>query len=145
VDADVEIRDRLEPSHTRQLMELYAAEWWTAERELPDVETMLESTDLVVALIHRPSDRLVAFARVLTDFVYQALVLDVIVAEDLRGTGLGATLMDTIVNHPRLASVRTFELACQPELVPFYRRWGFTDKPGRSRLMRRTTDRPVAG
>jgi predicted GNAT family N-acyltransferase len=136
-DADVEVREHLDRSHTSQLMDLYAAEWWTSERELPDVEAMLESTDLVVALIHRPSDRLVGFARVLTDFVYQALVLDVIVAEDLRGTGLGATLMDAVVNHPRLTSVRTFELACQPELVPFYSRWGFTDKPGRSRLMRR--------
>ena len=144
-DADVEVRDRLDRSHLRQLMDLYAVEWWTSERELPDVEAMLEGTDLVVALIHRPTDRLVGFARVLTDFVYQALVLDVIVAEDLRGTGLGARLMDAIVNHPRLASVRTFELACQPELVPFYSRWGFTDRVGRSRLMRRTSDPRLAG
>jgi len=144
-DAEIEIRERLDPSHTRQLLDLYAAEWWTADRELPDVETMLESTDLLVALIHRPTDRLVGFARVLTDFVYEALILDVIVAEDLRGTGLGAALMNAIVNHPRLASVRTFELACQPELVAFYSRWGFTDKVGRSRLMRRTSDLRLAG
>src|SRR4029078_11562124 len=84
-------------------------------------------------------------SRVLTDFVYEALILDVIVDEDLRGTGLGAALMDAIVNHPRLASVRTFELACQPELVAFYSRWGFTDKVGRSRLMRRTSDLRLAG
>src|SRR5689334_7500180 len=128
MDADVEIREHLDGAHIAQLMDLYAAEWWTNERELADVEAMLAGTDVVVALVHRPSDRLVGFARVLTDFVYQALVLDVIVAEDLRGTGLGATLMDAIVNHPRLAAVRTFELACQPELVPFYSRWGFTDK-----------------
>jgi predicted GNAT family N-acyltransferase len=144
-DAEIEIRERLDSSHTRQLLDLYGAEWWTADRELPDVETMLERTDLLVALIDRPTDRLVGFARVLTDFVYEALILDVIVAEDLRGTGLGAALMDAIVNHPRLASVRTFELACQPELVPFYSRWGFTDRVGRSRLMRRTSDPRLAG
>jgi predicted GNAT family N-acyltransferase len=143
--AEVEIRERLEGSHTLQLMDLYAAEWWTADRELPEVEAMLASTDLVVALIHSSADRLVGFARVLTDFVYEALVLDVIVAEDLRGTGLGAMLMDAIVNHPRLASVRTIELACQPELVSFYARWGFTDRVGRSRLMRRTSDPRLTG
>lgn len=27
-----------------------------------------------------------------------------------------------------------------PDLMPFYRRWGFTDQVGRSRLMRRTSD-----
>jgi len=144
-EADIEIRERLDRSHTGQLLDLYAAEWWTADRELPDVEAMLESTDLVVALIRRPTDRLVGFARVLTDFVYEALILDVIVAEDQRGTGLGATLMDAIVNHPRLASVRTFELACQPELVAFYARWGFTDNVGRSRLMRRSSNARLTG
>jgi GNAT superfamily N-acetyltransferase len=145
VDADFEIRERVEGSHAAQLMDLYAAEWWTAGRQLPDVEAMLAGTDLILALVHRPTDRLVGFARVLTDFVYQALVLDVIVAADLRGTGLGATLMDAIVSHPRLASVRTIELACQPELVAFYERWGFTDKVGRSRLMRRTSDPRMTG
>ena len=144
-DENFEIREGLERSHLDQLMGLYAAEWWTAGRELPEVESMLAGTDLVVALVHRPSGRLVGLARVLTDFVYQALVLDVIVAEDLRGTGLGAALMEAIVNHPRLASVRTIELACQPELVDFYARWGFTDKVGRSRLMRRTSDPRMTG
>ena len=34
------------------------------------------------------------------------------------------------------------ELVCQPELIDFYRRWGFTDHVGASRLMRRAaTDR----
>jgi len=144
-DSDIEARERLERAHILQLQELYAAEWWSASRELPDVEAMLAGTDLVVALIHGPSERLVGFARVLTDFVYEALVLDVIVAEDLRGTGLGATLMNEIVHHPRLSSVRTIELVCQPELVAFYARWGFTDKVGRSRLMRRSSDPVLIG
>lgn len=49
-------------------------------------------------------------------------------------------LMDAIVGHPELAEVRSIELICQPELVPFYRCWGFTDEVGRSLLMRRTSD-----
>lgn len=144
-DAGIEVREHVESSQIPQLLDLYAAEWWTASRTLPEVEAMLASTDLVVALIQRPGERLVGFARVLTDFVYEALVLDVIVAEDLRGTGLGAALMNAIVNHPRLALVRTIELACQPELVSFYERWEFTDKVGRSRLMRRSSDPLLVG
>jgi hypothetical protein len=31
-------------------------------------------------------------------------------------------------------------VVCQPELVAFYRRWGFTERVGRSRLLRRTAD-----
>lgn len=77
---------------------------------------------------------MVGFARVITDEVYLAVVLDVIVAPGSRGCGLGAVLMDTIVGHRRLAAVRSVELVCQPDLMPFYRRWGFTEQVGRSRL-----------
>jgi predicted GNAT family N-acyltransferase len=67
-------------------------------------------------------------------------VLDVIVAPAWRAAGLGAMLMDAVVGHTGLAGVRSIELVCQPELMPFYRRWGFTDRVGPSRLLRRTAD-----
>ena len=83
---------------------------------------------------------MVGFARVLTDQTYLAIILDVIVAPDARGSGVGAMLMDAILSHPRVADVKSIEPVCQPELMPFYRRWGFTDQIGQSRLMRRTVD-----
>jgi GNAT superfamily N-acetyltransferase len=135
---DVELRERVEGERLPQLMELFAAGWWTADRVPEGVAAMLEGSDLVFALVHRPDDRLVGFARVLTDGVYLAVVLDVLVAPDARGTGVGAMLMDAVVRHPRLAAVRSVELVCQPELFPFYRRWGFTEQVGRSTLMRLT-------
>jgi len=49
-------------------------------------------------------------------------------------------LMDTVVGHPQMATVRSIELVCQPDVMPFYRRWGFTDQVGPSRLMRKTAD-----
>jgi len=96
---------------------------------------MLAASDLVFALVDRSADRLAGFARVLTDGAYLALVLDVVVVE-WRGQGLGRTLMDAVVAHPRLAGVKSLELVCQPEMMPFYRRWGFTDDIGPSTLMR---------
>ncbi|GIH10433.1 hypothetical protein Rhe02_85000 [Rhizocola hellebori] len=121
-------------------MELFAGQWWTAGRRRDEVEDMLRGSSLVFALIDTSIDRLVGFARVITDGVYLAMVLDVIVPEDRRGTGLGRTLLDSIINHPQVGSVRSVELICQPNLVPFYQRWGFTDQVGQSRLMRRTSD-----
>lgn len=134
----MELREWLEGERLPQLMELFAAGWWTADRVPEGVAAMLEGSDLVFALVHRPDDRLVGFARVLTDGVYLAVVLDVLVAPDARGTGVGAMLMDAVVRHPRLAAVRSVELVCQPELFPYYRRWGFTERVGRSTLMRLT-------
>ncbi|MFE9203376.1 GNAT family N-acetyltransferase [Micromonospora sp. NPDC007230] len=143
--SEIEVRDEVGVDCLPYLMDLFASAWWTAGRTTSDVTRMLAASDLVVALICGPSGRLVGFARVITDEVYLAVVLDVIVAPGSRGSGLGAMLMDAVVGHPRLAAVRSIELVCQPELMPFYRRWGFTEEVGRSRLMRRTADPLLVG
>ncbi len=136
----LEVVHWLTESQIKDLYALFQREWWTKGRELDDVKRMLEHTDVVVALCEPQTKRLIAFARVLTDRVYKALILDVIVDVAYRGTELGRTLMDTILQHPALSSVHHFELYCLPELIPFYRKWGFTDELGTLRFMRRTTE-----
>jgi GNAT superfamily N-acetyltransferase len=100
---------------------------------------MLAGTDLVLALIDRATDRLVGFARALTDWRYRAYVYDVIVAAEWRDRGLGRVLVDAVL--ARLEGVESIELSCQPEMIPFYRRWGFRDDLGGSLLMRRSRAR----
>jgi hypothetical protein len=136
----IELKDQVGADRLDDLMELFAGQWWTARRSREDVEAMLGGSDLIFTLVDTSIDRLVAFARVITDGVYLAMVLDVIVSDNRRGAGLGRTLLDSIVGHPALADVQSVELVCQPNLVPFYRRWGFTDQVGQSRLMRRTSE-----
>jgi GNAT superfamily N-acetyltransferase len=135
-----EVRDRLSPAQVDDLMRLYGNEWWTGRRTRPDVERMLAASDVLFAVVEQGSGHLVAFARVLTDRTYLALVLDVIVAPEHRGAGLGRLLLESICAEPALQSVASIELVCQPEHVQLYRKWGFTENVGRSRLMRRTAD-----
>jgi GNAT superfamily N-acetyltransferase len=123
-----------------QLMELFASAWWAAGRTENETRRILAGSDVVVAVNHRASGQAVGFARALTDQTYLAIILDVVVAPDVRGSGVGAMLVDAVLGHPLVAAVTSVELVCQPELMPFYRRWGFTDQVGRSRLMRRTAD-----
>lgn len=119
-----------------QLYKLYQNEWWTQGRTLPDVKKMLRHTDFIFALCEKQSDKLIAFARVLTDRVYKALILDVIVDPDYRSQGLGKQLMQMILDHPKLAQIKHFELYCLPELIPFYKKWGFQDNLGKAIAMR---------
>ncbi|GKS59610.1 hypothetical protein YTPLAS18_31370 [Nitrospira sp.] len=109
---------------TEQLWRLYQGEWWSKGRSLSDVTTMLHNSGLVFGYAE-PDGTLVAFARVLTDHLYRALLLDVIVAPRYRKRGLGAKLMRDILAHPVLAKVESIVLFCRPELVDFYRRCGF--------------------
>ncbi len=109
-----------------QLMAFYDREWWTQGRTRSDVERALKSS-LVFALIDPSNEDLAGFARVVTDYAYKALIFDVIVAPDWRGSGLGKLLMDTVLDDPALARVKHRELYCAEDMMPFYRRWGFTD------------------
>jgi GNAT superfamily N-acetyltransferase len=133
----VRLIERLSHEQVRDLHGLYQAEWWTHRRDVDDVARMLEGSNVVLGFEDEESGRLVGFARVITDFVYKALVLDVIVAASHRGTGMGKALMDAVIGHPELKDVLHFELYCRPELVPFYERWGFTADLGEMRFMRR--------
>lgn len=101
---------------------------------------MLAAGDVVVGLVDAATDRLIAFARALTDSVYFAMVFDVIVAAEHRGSGLGKELMQAVLARPKLAPVRSVELVCQPDLAGFYERFGFSTQVGASLLMRRTSD-----
>ncbi len=134
---EYELIDRLDEEHLAQLMALYRNEWWTKERKLEDVRRMLAHTDFIFAFCEKESRQLVAFTRVLSDRVYKALIFDVIVAPEHRAHKLGRMLMNAVLNHPELKSVRHFELYCLPELEPFYEKWGFSKEVGRVRFMRK--------
>jgi len=133
----IESIEQLTNRHIEQLHALYRAEWWTQDRQLEDVRHMLQHSDVVIALAEADTGQLAGFARVLTDYVYKALIFDVIVAEPQRGQGLGRVLMEAILNHAELQSVRHFELYCLPDMMPFYQQWGFTADLGKLRFLRK--------
>src|SRR5258708_3258970 len=102
---DLEPIDRLTDAQIEDLYRLYQQEWWTGHRTMEQVRRLVEHSNLIVGFCQQQNGRLIAFARVLTDFTIKALILDVIVDHDFRGCGLGKVLMDAIVSHPRLESV----------------------------------------
>jgi GNAT superfamily N-acetyltransferase len=140
VGAPYRVVESLSREQVGDLHLLYRNEWWTKGRRLEDVERMVRHSDYVFGVCPPASERLVAFARVLTDRTYKALIFDVIVAAEERGRGLGALLIERILGHPDLAAVEHFELYCLPEMIPFYERLGFSTDVGGVRLMRRVRE-----
>lgn len=130
---------RLSESQVEDLHRLYQNEWWTRGRQLEDVRRLIDTADVVAGFADAETGKLIAFARAITDGVYKALILDVIVDASQRGSGLGRRVIDRIIAHPRLAGVRHLELYCRPELVPFYRKWGFELPDPEFNFMRRVT------
>lgn len=136
----VQVIRSVPPTQLGQLKDLYASTWWAASRSVEEIESLLAGSSAVVGLLDVETDQLIGFTRVLTDGRVVALVLDVIVHPEVRRTGLGDRLMREVLALPELAKVGSIELVCQPELVEFYARFGFTVNVGGSRLMRRSSD-----
>ena len=138
LSTSVQFVSRLTPDHVEQLWQLYQGEWWSRGRRLEDVRRAVQHSDVVFAFCDSETGRLAAFARVLTDFVYKAVVFDVIVERTHRHLGLGRILLEAITAHPALLFVEHIELYCRPELVAFYKKCGFKADLADLHFMRKT-------
>jgi len=133
------IVNQLSSSQIDELLELFRHTYWANDRKRSDVVRMLANTDLVFGLYDEEAGRLCAFARVLSDGVYRAVLFDVVVHPKYQGKGLARELMEAIVSHPSLAKVEKLILYCRPEVVELYKKWGFTEELGDTRMMMRST------
>ena len=79
-------------------------------------------------------DRLVGFARVITDSTTFAYLSDVFVLESHRGRGLGTWFMETVLSHPDLQNLRRWMLATA-DAHGLYRKVGFTALSKPERIM----------
>jgi GNAT superfamily N-acetyltransferase len=137
-ESELQFVSRLTSEHIEQLWRMYQGEWWSRGRKLEDIRRVVEHSDLIFAFCDPETGQLVAFARVLTDFVYKAFIFDVIVERRRRELGLGRMLLDAITAHPALLFVEHMELYYRDEMVPFYEKWGFTASLPALRFMRKT-------
>ena len=76
-------------------------------------------------------DRLVGFARALSDGEHRAYIEDVVIDPDYRGRQIGERLVATLVEA--LGPVHIVSLFCEPERVAFYSRNGF--RPSKTQVM----------
>jgi GNAT superfamily N-acetyltransferase len=112
------------PISAADLQPLFRQTHWAAQRSNDAVESLLACSGVTLGGWH--NDRLVAFARALTDDHFRALVDDVVVDHSFRDQGLGTALMRHMAQ--RLAQVEEVFLRCDPEMVSFYERLGYRQR-----------------
>jgi GNAT superfamily N-acetyltransferase len=71
-------------------------------------------------------DKMVGFARVVTDYATFAWIADVFILPEYRGRGLSKWLMKVIVTHPQLQGLRRMVLATR-DAHELYRQYGFVE------------------
>jgi GNAT superfamily N-acetyltransferase len=106
--------------------------YWAEGRPLAVVQKSIEHS--LCFGIYAGAEQ-VGFARVVTDRATFAWLCDVFVVEAHRGRGLGKWLVECIVAHPDLQTLRTFLLSTR-DAHGLYRRYGgFQALPAPDRLL----------
>ena len=119
--------------NARELQSLYRYTEWGHSRSVEGIQAMIDGTSLCFSARH--DDKLVGFCRIITDFVYSASLLDVIVHPAHQGRGLGGALADYALTHPAIRNI-PIVMAYTTGWMRFLRGRGFETQRGLMMLMR---------
>jgi GNAT superfamily N-acetyltransferase len=112
---------------------LTSESYWAKNRSREQTERAIENS--LCFGIYR-GEKLVGFARVVSDFATFAYVGDVFVIREFRGRGLSKWLMETIIAHPELQGLRRWILATR-DAHGLYEQFGFGELAHPERWMER--------
>jgi len=106
--------------------------YWAKGRSF---ETVKRSVDNSLCFgMYDSQDRLIGFARVVTDYAIFGYIMDVFILEDFRNQGLGKKLMDYIMQHPDLRGLQRIMLATK-DAHGLYEKYGFKLTESADKLM----------
>lgn len=105
--------------------------YWGYERTREEQKKAMENT-LNFGLFYK--NKQVAFARVMTDKVFFAYLLDVFVVEEHRGKGWSKLLIQNILNNPELKKIDKWMLATK-DSHGLYEKFGFNLVKSPEKLM----------
>jgi len=117
-----------EPIRPEILQELFDQTTWAKSRDPLDIQQMLDNTQLTLGVWD--NEKLVGFARAVTDDIYRALIEDVVVDSNYRKQGIGTHMIHKMLK--RLEHVEVIMLDCDPTLVSFYEQHQFQQKTSAS-------------
>lgn len=116
------------PISAKALMELYKDACWWEERKEKDIEQILK---LSISVGAWEGQRLIGFARAVSDGKFRAYVEDVIVYKGHQKNGVGKEIVSKLMNE--LSDIDVVSLFCEKELMDFYKDNGF--KPSKSQFV----------
>ncbi len=95
--------------------------YWTAGRTKEEVQTTIDHSFCFGIYL---DDQQIGFARVITDYVVFAYMMDVFIDEAHRGKGYSSILIEAMMNEPQLQNVKIWRLATRDAHL-IYEKFGF--------------------
>ena len=105
--------------------------YWAAGRTIAEVQTTIAHSFCFGIYL---GDKQIGVARVITDYVVFAYVMDVSITEEYRGKGYSSLLIDNMMNEPQLKNIQIWRLATTDAHF-LYRKFGFKELAHPEKLM----------
>ena len=100
-DLSLSLKKTIDAEGVRKLLEQSD---WGQGRTTTQISQQIHSSDIVFSVWD--GTKMVAFARVLSDFSYVVSIWDFIVDKNQQGKGVGSRLLKAILGHPDLIGVK---------------------------------------
>lgn len=107
--------------------------YWAAGRTIDEVQTTIDSSFCFAIYL---DEKQIGFCRVITDYVVFAYVMDVFIDENYRGKGYSSTLINAMMNEPKLQEVKIWRLATSDAHF-LYEKFGFNSLAHPEKMMER--------
>ena len=105
--------------------------YWAAGRTIDEVQTSIEHSFCFGIYL---DDKQIGFARVITDYVVFAYLMDVFIVEEHRGKGYSSLLIENMMTEPVLRNIKIWRLATKDAHF-LYRKFGFNELANPDKLM----------
>jgi GNAT superfamily N-acetyltransferase len=107
--------------------------YWATGRTIEDVQTTIDNSFCFGIYLDKKQ---IGFARVITDYVVFAYLMDVFITEEHRGKGYSTILIDKMMNEPQLQQVKIWRLATTDAHF-LYEKFGFTALANPEKMMKK--------
>jgi len=105
--------------------------YWAAGRTIEEVQTTIDASFCFGIYL---DGKQIGFARVVTDYVVFAYLMDVFIDENHRGNGYSSILIEAMMKEPVLSKVKIWRLATTDAHF-LYRKFGFNSLAHPEKLM----------
>lgn len=96
--------------------------YWAAGRTMDEVQTTIDASVCFGIYLN---EKQIGFARVITDYVVFAYVMDVFITPEHQGKGYSSILIKSMMNEPLLNNIQIWRLATTDAHF-LYKKFGFT-------------------
>lgn len=134
---DLIISDDKSKLDTGLIYEFLTNSYWAEGRTIEEVKKSIEHSICFGVYIN---DKQIGFARIITDYVVFAYLMDVFILEKYRGRGYSKLLLNRILDDKRFRGIKKWMLATK-DAHSLYAKFGFESVQRPERLMEKVVFR----